>query len=90
VPGGLTYVPNSLHASAGTPSAALAPTLRWNGWVLTTTPVTITYAVTVTTNITQAIISTMTVAPTGYAPLTSNIAVIVNGYQIYLPLMAKN
>ncbi len=90
VPSGLAYVPNSLHASAGTPSATLAPTLRWNGWVLTTTPVTITYAATVTANLTQAIISTMTIAPAGYAPLTPGNAVIVNGYQTFLPLMFKN
>lgn len=89
VPSGLAYVPNSLHASAGTPSATLAPTLRWNGWVLTTTPVTITYAATVTANLTQAIISTMTLAPAGYAPLMPSTAVIVNGYQTFLPLMFK-
>lgn len=90
VPSGLTYVPNSLHASAGTPSAALAPTLRWNGWVLTTTPVTITYAVTVTANLTQAIINTATIAPAGYSSLTPSSAVIVNGYQTYLPMLMKN
>ncbi len=90
VPSGLTYVPNTLQASAGTPSAALAPTLRWTGWVLTTSPVTITYAVTVTANLTQAIISTVTIAPAGYEVLTRSTAIIVNGYQTFLPLIAKN
>ncbi len=90
VPSGITYIPNTLQASAGTPSAAEAPTLRWIGWVLTTSPVTITYAVTVTTELTGTITSTLTIAPAGYEPLTQSTAIIVNGYQVFVPLIVKN
>ncbi len=90
VSSGIAYVPGSLQASAGAASDALAPTLRWTGWVLTTSPITITYAVTVTANITQAIINTTTIAPVGYTLLTRSATIIVNGYQVYLPLSQKN
>lgn len=90
IPSGLTYIPGTWQASAGDVSDSLAPALYWNGEVLTTSPVTITCAVTVTADTTQAIVSTATIAPAGYAILTRSAAVIVNGYTVYLPLIYKN
>ena len=90
VPSGIVYIPNTLQASSGSASATLSPTLRWNGWVLTTTPVTITYAVTVTTNVTQALKTATTLAPIGYDAQTLDTAIIVNGYQVFLPVIHRN
>ena len=90
VPSGLTYIPGTLQASAGDASDSSAPTLSWNGEVLTTSPVTLIYAVIVTADTTQAIASTATIAPIGYAALTRSAIIIVDGYQVYMPLTVKN
>jgi uncharacterized repeat protein (TIGR01451 family) len=85
VPGGLQYVANTLKASTGSASQALSPTLRWNGWVQPAQPVTITYAVTVTANTTQAISTMASIAP----GVSRSALVIVNGSASYLPLIYK-
>jgi uncharacterized repeat protein (TIGR01451 family) len=90
VPGGLSYIPNTLQASGGSVSASLSPTLRWNGWILTSTPITITYAAVVATDVTQAIVNTATIAPADYTTLARSATIIVNGYVVYLPLIRKN
>ena len=70
LPTGLTYVPGSLQASAGTADETQAPRLGWSG-VLTPTPVvTVTYAVTVTGAVSQVITNSAVIAVPGHQTIT--------------------
>ena len=90
VPNGLTYVPNTLGASFGITSDSLSPTLRWNGTLAVGGQVKVQYAVTVTTDVTQALVNTAVIAPGGASTLRRSATVIVNGYTVHLPLLYKN
>ena len=89
VPAGLEYVPGSLVATSGTTEDALAPLLQWTGSLSTTPAVTITYATTVTLPSVAVIVNTATLSAAGYDPLTATRRVIVNGYPVYQPLVAR-
>jgi uncharacterized repeat protein (TIGR01451 family) len=89
VPSGLSYVQDTLTATAGVVTDTAAPTLRWSG-ILTPTPaVTVTYAVTVSVTESQVITNTASVAAQGYQTISSTATIIANGYPVYLPLVLK-
>jgi uncharacterized repeat protein (TIGR01451 family) len=89
IPAGLSYIPGSLSATSGTVDDSAAPTLTWAG-VLTPTPtITVTYAVTMTANAPTGITNTMVITTPGYDPIERSATVIVNGGQIYLPLINR-
>jgi uncharacterized repeat protein (TIGR01451 family) len=70
VPLGLSYVPGTITATAGTATDTNAPFLYWSG-VLTPTPVvTVTYAVTVSAIAPQTVTNSAVVAAPGYPPIT--------------------
>jgi uncharacterized repeat protein (TIGR01451 family) len=70
VPLGLSYVPGTITATAGTATDTNAPFLYWSG-VLTPTPVvTVTYAVTVSAIAPQAVTNSAVVVVPGYSPIT--------------------
>ncbi len=61
VPTGLTYVPDSLDATAGTSIDTHAPTLRWQGTLGADTTISITYRVTASDAITGGLVNRATV-----------------------------
>jgi uncharacterized repeat protein (TIGR01451 family) len=90
VPSGLAYLPGTLTATAGTVTETASPTLLWSG-VLTPTPViSVTYAVTVTTVLTQVITNSVVIVAAGYETVTRTATIIANGYTIYLPTIFKD
>lgn len=91
IPIGLAYVPGSMTATSGTPSALAAPTLRWTGVLSETRDVTITYRVMVTVpaGVARVISNTVTIAAPSIAPLTRTATIIVNGYKMFLPVILR-
>ncbi|HLF24714.1 MAG TPA: PQQ-dependent sugar dehydrogenase [Anaerolineae bacterium] len=90
VPAGLAYLPGSLGATRGAPDASAAPALKWSGVMSNVSVVTVTYAVTVSTGITQTINNTVTINPGLQAPFTRSASILVNGLRWYLPVVFKN
>jgi uncharacterized repeat protein (TIGR01451 family) len=90
IPTGLVYVPGTLTTTTGTPNDSNAPTLRWSGVLSPTPNITLTFAVTVTSTQPEAITNAAIIAASGYAPITRIVAVVVNPYQVYLPLVTRN
>jgi uncharacterized repeat protein (TIGR01451 family) len=91
IPTGLSYLPGTLTATSGLVTDTNAPNLEWSG-VLTPTPiVTVTYAVTVSTEITTPLVisNTAQIAASGSLTTTTS-KIIVNGYKLYLPIMLKD
>lgn len=90
IPDGLSYVPDTFDAASGDYTDTDAPTLTWSGVLSPTPAVTITYAVTVSTAMTRAISNTAVIVVPGY-PIASLVAtVIANGYQVHMPVLARN
>lgn len=90
VPGALGYVTGSLTATAGYVSEGTAPTLVWTGWLSESSPITITYVVTVTTAETRAISNTAVIFPPGYQTVLATRTVIAYPYQVHLPLVMRD
>jgi uncharacterized repeat protein (TIGR01451 family) len=85
----LGYISNTLTSTTGTVDDGGAPTLRWTGLLSPTPVVTVTYAVTVNTSLTQVIPSTTTIHAPGYQTLLRTASIIVNGSNVYLPLVLR-
>jgi uncharacterized repeat protein (TIGR01451 family) len=90
VPSALSYVPDTLTATTGLITATLLPTLTWSGVLSPTPVVTVTFAVTVNTLITQVVANTAIIAAPGYPTITRTATIIANGYAVYLPLVMRN
>jgi uncharacterized repeat protein (TIGR01451 family) len=90
VPAGLSYLPGSLTATSGVPDAASAPTLKWSGVMALTPVVTLTFAVSVTTPGTTAIVNRATINPGYDSPFTRTAVIIVNPYASFLPVIVRN
>jgi uncharacterized repeat protein (TIGR01451 family) len=90
LPSGLAYVPGSLAATSGTPDAASAPTLKWNGAMSVTPVVTLTFAVTVTTPNAESIVNTATINPGYGSPIARAVPIVVNPHEMFLPLILRN
>ncbi|MCD4737858.1 MAG: DUF11 domain-containing protein [Anaerolineae bacterium] len=89
LPVGLTYLPGTLQATAGTVNAATAPVLTWSGTLAPSPVVTVTYAVTVSATTPQVLVNQAQITAQGQAPLTRTATVLVNNWRIYLPLILK-
>ncbi len=89
LPAGLSYRPGTLHATLGTVDASAAPTLYWAGTLGATRVVTLTYAVTVDTSASQALINTAWLADGAGGVLARSATVFPNGQALYLPLVLK-
>jgi len=90
LPPGLIYVTDSFTATLGALDASLAPTLTWHGNLSATNVITLTFAVTVSAVNTQAIQNIATLDPGIGAPFERSATIIVNGFQVYLPLVVRN
>lgn len=91
VPAGLSYISGSLHASLGVVDASAAPELHWSGVLNDTTEVTISYNVSVTVppGTIQSITNTASIFSTPVGTLTRSVTVIVNSYELWLPMTEK-
>ena len=91
VPPGMTYVTNSLSASAGVVDASGAPNLRWTGYgsLFDNNQVTITYQARVTTNLPTALKNTAYLNAGSAGEYQFSSTVIANGFKFYLPLMRR-
>jgi uncharacterized repeat protein (TIGR01451 family) len=87
VPSGLGYVAGSLSATSGAWDDAASPTLVWSGVLSPTPAVTITYVATVTAALPEVITNTATIDVPGYQTITTAVAVIANGHDLYMPLV---
>jgi uncharacterized repeat protein (TIGR01451 family) len=90
LPAGLVYVPGTLTATSGTPNASSAPTLTWSGVMSVTPVVTVTFAATVTTPNAATIVNTATINPGYGSLLTRTASIVVNPYELFLPLILRN
>jgi len=90
LPSDLTYVAGSLAATSGTPDASSAPTLKWNGVMSVTPVVTVTFAATVTTPNITTIVNMAMVNPGYGSPFARTAPVIVNPYELFLPLILRD
>jgi uncharacterized repeat protein (TIGR01451 family) len=90
VPNGLNYLPGSFTAITGSVDDSSAPMLKWSGVMSATPSITLTYVVTVPALNPAAITNSAIVDPGSGSPFTRSATVIVNGWQIYLPLIFKN
>ncbi len=77
VPTGLSYVPGTLTATAGTVTDTYAPSLHWFGALTSTPAVTVTYAVTVSATAPQVITNSAVIAAPGYQTITRTATVTV-------------
>jgi len=89
VPAGLSYVPGSLNASGGSVDDSNVPILYWTGALSPTQSVGITYAVTVTSQLSQAITNSAVISASGLPSMTRSAMIIVNGQELYLPLLMR-
>jgi uncharacterized repeat protein (TIGR01451 family) len=89
VPAGLGYVTGSLTGTLGVPDDGSAPLLHWSGVLSSTPAVTITYAVTVAETGARLISNTATLDAGSAGLVSRTAAIVVNGYVVYLPLVAR-
>jgi uncharacterized repeat protein (TIGR01451 family) len=89
LPPGLTYVSDTLTATMGTVDASHPPTLTWTGLLTPTPLITVTYAATVGTSLSQVISNTVSVTASGSEPVTRTATVLVNPRWVWLPLVLK-
>ncbi len=88
IPTGLAYLPGSLAASSGTVSAGLSPILTWDG-NLDASPITITYATTVTAVAPTVIANQAYVTDGVWIDFTLQAWLIPNGQQLWMPVLVK-
>jgi len=89
IPAGLSYIPNSVTATLGTPTYSNGA-IHWSGVLSDTSDAIITYAVKVTTKETQVIPNVATIDATPIGVYTRTATIIANGYSVYLPLTLKD
>jgi uncharacterized repeat protein (TIGR01451 family) len=89
LPADLTYVPGSLQATSGTPNDGSASSLRWSGLLSPASIITVTFAVTLTSNTRQSLLNAATIAVPGSAPITRTATLLANPYQVYHPVVKR-
>lgn len=77
IPAGLTYVPGSLAATAGTVDSSQAPILRWQGPLSSNQTITLTYQVTVNDGVTGSFVNQAQLTSPGISPVTLSEAIFV-------------
>ncbi len=89
IPSGLSYVPGSLHASAGSVDASQAPTLKWTGPMLDVSQVDIWYDAKVTRATPDGITNTAILDAGPAGQFTLRATLIVNGKNQYFPILRR-
>jgi len=89
IPAGLSYIPDSVTATLGTPTYSNGIIL-WSDVLSDISHVIITYTVKVTTEDIQVIHNVATIDAAYIGIYTRTATIIVNGYSVYLPLMLRN
>jgi len=89
LPASLGYIPGSLNATSGSVDDSNAPILYWTGALTPTQRVDITYAVSVTSQLPQVITNSAVITAPGLEPLNRSAQIVVNGQQLYLPLIER-
>ena len=79
LPAGLVYLTGSLTATQGAPDDSDEPTLRWNGDMINTSAITISYRAAVTAFTSQTLNNTALIDPGFSAPFNRSAAVTLNG-----------
>jgi uncharacterized repeat protein (TIGR01451 family) len=77
VPSGLSYLPGTLHATAGAADESAAPVLRWQGMIYAGQTITLTYQVTVGAAPTGALPTVAQIVAPGLTPLARTATLIV-------------
>ena len=90
LPTGLDYKPGSIHVTGGIVNVSQLPTITWQSALTNVFPITITYAVTVssvsTLTIRNVVIIDLIISP----PLEREAAIIVNPLKFYLPQVLRH
>ena len=89
LPMGLTYLPGSLSATAGTWEDSSAPTLTWAGTLSGSTPVTLVYSATVNTASAQIIENSAQLNAGTAGIFLLETVILANGDRYYLPIVLK-
>ncbi len=89
LPGGLSYIPNSLTATQGVVDDSRLPELYWSGLLSDTNHIVITYAARVTETEARYIKNSATISVKNLLPLERSAGIVVNGEVTYLPLVFK-
>jgi uncharacterized repeat protein (TIGR01451 family) len=90
IPSGLEYKPGSVTATSGIVNSSQLPTITWQSSLPVNFPITLTYAVTVSSASTLTI-RNVVVIDTGISPPFERPAIIlVNPYKVYLPLVRQD
>jgi len=89
IPAGLVYVPSSFAATTGSVDDSNAPVLYWHGQLPSLPQVTLSYAVTVSSDQPQAVTNMAQIAAPGLVPITRSVTVLINARSIYLPLVVR-
>ncbi|HTP11243.1 MAG TPA: PQQ-dependent sugar dehydrogenase [Anaerolineae bacterium] len=79
LPAGLAYVPGTLTATRGIPDDSAAPSLKWNGDMVSTPVVTITYRAAVTAFLSQTLTNAAAINPGVGVPFNRSAAVVISG-----------
>lgn len=90
IPDGLDYKPGSLTATGGVVNATQLPTITWRSSVSESFPITMTYAVTVSSSSTLTIKNTVIIDPLVSLPFERPAMILVNPYKAYLPLVLRD
>ena len=89
IPSGLEYKPGSVEATNGIVNLSLLPTITWQSALPISFPITLTYAVTVSSASTLTIKNIVVIEPASGPPFDRSATILVNPYTIYLPLVFK-
>jgi uncharacterized repeat protein (TIGR01451 family) len=90
LPAGLAYRPGSVTATSGIVNSSQLPTITWQSSPPIRFPITLTYAVTVSSASTLAIKNVAVIDPVIGQPFERSAVILVNPYKMYLPLVLRN
>jgi uncharacterized repeat protein (TIGR01451 family) len=90
IPDGLEYKPGSLQATGGIVNVTQLPTITWQSILSDSFPITLTYAVTVSSASTLTIRNIVFVNPLVTPPFERSAAILVNPYEVYLSLLLRD
>lgn len=90
IPAGLEYKPGSVTATNGIVNSGQLPTITWQSSLPISFPITLTYAVTVSSASTLTIRNIVVIDPAVGQPFTKTSVILVNPHKVYLPLAFKD
>lgn len=90
IPSGLEYKPGSVTATGGIVNSSQLPTITWQSSLPVSFPITLTYAVTVSSASTLTIRNVVVIDAVISPPFERSAAILVNPHRVYLPLVLQN